>query len=307
MEKLRNTILFKYGKQLISRYKEDDLPSLSAQITYYLILAFFPFLLFLINLLSFTTLSTEILITNFNVFLPSDAGTLVKNVMLQTLQAKSKTLLFLGMLGSLWAASKGISAIIKGLNKAYGVKESRNFIKLNSISLISTVVVTIMILISFIILVFGKIIGTYVFGLVGAKILFNIIWSFLRYCIPLTIMLITFYLIYRYVPNRKLKFNNVRVGTIFTSVGWITTSLLFSFYVNKFSNYERIYGSLGGIIALISWLYISTLIILLGGELNAISSYLQNKEKYKKYHSFKSSIPLIDKTIASLYHKLRVY
>jgi len=291
IKKLRTSILFKYIEQLIFRYKDEDLPSMSAQITYYLILSFFPFLLFLINLLSFTPISNEILITNFNTFLPKDTGILVKDVIVQTLQVKSTTLLILGMIGSLWAASQGMAAIAKGLNKAYGVKENRNFIKRNLIALISTIGVTIMIILSFIMIVFGKTIGTYVFGLVGAKSLFNIIWSFLRYVIPITIMVITFSLIYVYVPNRKLKFNNVILGTIFTTVGWVTASVLFSFYVNNFANYEKVYGSLGGVIALISWLYISTLIILIGGELNSINSYFKNKESNKKYDSIKLNIP----------------
>ena len=81
----------------------------------------------------------EILITNFNTFLPSGTDVLVKNVVVQTLQSKSTTILILGMVGSLWAASKGIAAITKGLNKAYDIKENRNFIKLNSIALISTI------------------------------------------------------------------------------------------------------------------------------------------------------------------------
>jgi len=288
---LRSSMLFKYTEQLIFRYNDDDLPSMSAQITYYLILAFFPFLLFLINLISFTPLSNEILITNFSTFLPKETGILVKNMVVQTLQAKSTTLLILGMIGSLWAASKGIAAITKGLNKAYDIVENRNFIKLNSMALISTIGITIMIIFSFVMIVFGKPIGNYVFGLLGAKALFNIIWSFLRFGIPLSMMFITFSLIYVYVPNRKLKFNNVIVGTIFTTLGWITTSVLFSFYVNNFANYEKIYGSLGGVIALISWLYISTLIILMGGEINSINSYFKNKEKNQKYEDFKLKIP----------------
>lgn|SRR5665648_20611 len=275
-EKIRSSIVYKYIRQLIFRYKEADLPAMSAQITYYLILAFFPFLLFLINLLSFTPLSSELLITNFNTFLPNNTAILVKNLLVQTIQAKSKTLLLLGMIGSLWAASQGISAIIRGLNNSYDVKENRNFIKLSFIALIYTIGVTVMIIFAILMIVFGKIIGSYLFGLIGATTLFEIIWSFLRYGIALTIMLITFLLLYKYVPNRRLRFKNIIVGTIFTTVGWVTTSLLFSFYVNTFANYSKVYGSLGGVIALISWLYISTLIILLGGELNAISS---NSEK----------------------------
>ncbi|MFT5871190.1 MAG: membrane protein [Clostridium sp.] len=288
--KLRTSILFKYIKLLIFRYKDDDLSSMSAQITYYLIISFFPFLIFLINLISFTPLSKEMLFTSFNMFLPDETGNLLKNMAVRTLQDKSKILLLLGMIGSLWVASKGISAVIRGLNKAYHIEENRNFIKLNLIAIISTTGITIMIILSLIMIVFGESIGNYIFGFVGAKDLFNIIWPFVRYCIPLGIMLITFYLLFKYVPNRKLNFTNVIVGTVFTTVSWVTISLIFSFYVNNFENYGKVYGSLGGVIVLISWLYLGALTILIGGELNAISRYFQNKEKFKKYESFKSNI-----------------
>jgi len=295
VKKLRTFVLYKYIEQLIFRFKDDDLSSMSAQITYYVILAFFPFLVFLINLISFTPISKEMFISNFNMFLPNETSNLLRNVVTQTVQAKSETLLIIGMIGSLWVASKGISAIIRGLNKAYHIKENRNFIKRNCIALISTIGVTIMIIFSLIMIVFGKIVGTYVFSLVGAKELFNIIWSFLRYCIPIIIMFFTFSFIYRYGPNRKLKFHNVIVGTIFTTIGWVVTSFLFSFYINNFTNYEKVYGSLGGVIALISWLYISALIILIGGELNATSGYFHSNEKNKKYDSIKLNVPFIDK------------
>jgi membrane protein len=278
-EKLRSLIIFKYIQQLIVRYKEADLAAMSAQITFYLILAFFPFLLFLINMLSFTSISSELLITNFNAFLPYDTAILVKNLLIETVQAKSSFLLFLGIIVSLLVASQGISAIIRGLNNSYEVKENRKFIKLNIIVLISTMGLSVIIIFAFIMIVFGEIIGSYVFGLLGAQNLFIVIWSFLRFFIPLAIMLITFCLIYRFLPNKKLKFNHIIKGAIFTTVGLIGTSLLFSFFVNNFANYEKVYGSLSGIIALIGWLYINTLIILIGGELNAISCNFEDKEK----------------------------
>jgi len=91
------------------------------------------------------------------------------------------------------------------------------------------------------------------------------------------LMLLTFSLIYKYLPNKKLKFKNVFIGAVFATVGWVGISMLFSFYVNYFANYEKVYGSIGGVIALIIWLNISTLIILLGGELISISADLRNK------------------------------
>nr|WP_319489879.1 YihY/virulence factor BrkB family protein [uncultured Caproiciproducens sp.] len=279
LKKLKYSTLYQYIKQLIFRYKDDDITGMSAQITYYLIFAFFPFLIFLINLLSFTNLSSDLLITSFNKFIPDKIGDLVENIIVQTLNNKSNTLLSLGMAGSLWATSKAIFAIMKGLNRAYDIEENRKFMKLGFVCFISTLGVIIMIMSTLVMMVFGKIIGIYVFDLVGAMKLFDIVWSILRYCIPSILMFITFSLIYKYVPNKELKFRNIRVGAIFATIGCITTSLLFSLYVNNFGSYEKVYGSLGGMIVLISWLYISTLVILIGGELNAISNYFQIKRE----------------------------
>ncbi|HWQ61685.1 MAG TPA: YihY/virulence factor BrkB family protein [Negativicutes bacterium] len=277
--KLRSSMAYRYIRRLMFRYKEAELAAMSAQITYYLILAFFPFLFFLINLLSFTPLSNRLLIANFSAILPSDTAVLVKNMLVQTVQAKSGTLMLLGMLGSLWASSRGMAAIIRGLNNSYGVKESRGFVRLVVSELAATAGLTVMIILSFFTIVFGRIIGSYVFGLLGGKALFYSIWAFVRYGISLALMFVTFFLIYKYLPNRKLMFRHIKVGAAFTTFGWVSASLLFSFYVNYFALYEKVYGSLGGLFALIIWLYISTLIFLLGGELNAISSNFEEERK----------------------------
>jgi len=278
LQKIKNFLFFKYAAELLARYKSDDLPGMSAQITYYLILAFFPFLLFVINLLSFTTLPSDVLIANVTILLPTDTGTLIKNLLIETVQGKSKTLLILGMFGSLWAASQGINALIQGLNKAYNTAETRHFTKLYLISLVATFGVALIIVFDFTLVVFGKLIAAYLFELAGVKAFFYTVWGIIRYAIPLPLMLLTFYLLYAYVPNKKLKATYIIIGSIFASVGWLSASLLFSFYVNMFTNYEKIYGSIGGIIALITWLYLSTLIILLSGELIAIISYFENKK-----------------------------
>ena len=276
LQKLSGFAAFKYARQLARHYRDDDLAAMSAQISYYLILAFFPFLFFLINLLSFTPLPNRLLIANFNAILPQETTLLVKMMLTETVQAKSGAMLVLSMLASLWAASRGMSAIIHGLNHSYGVKESRRFIRLNLVALLSTIGLSVMVMLSFIMIVLGRIIGSTIFGYLGAKSLFYSIWSFLRYGITFALLLTTFYLIYRYLPNRKLNGNHVLVGTIFTTVGWIGASLLFSFYVNNFGSYATVYGSLGGLFALIFWLYLSTLIFLLGGAINAICSDRDN-------------------------------
>lgn len=272
VKKLNSMVVIQCVKKMLRHYKEDDLAAMSAQISYYLILAFFPFLFFVINLISFTSLSNRLLIANFNAILPRDTALLVKTMLEETVRAKSETLLVLGMLASLWAASRGMSAIIRGLNNSYGVKESRGFIKLNLIALLSTIGLTLMIIFSFFMIVLGRIIGSTVFGYLGAKPLFYSIWSVWRYGITFALLFLTFYLIYHYLPNQKIKGSHILAGTVFATFGWVGASLLFSFYVNNFGSYTTIFGSMGGLFALIIWLYISTLVFLLGGALNAICS-----------------------------------
>ena len=279
LEKARTSIVYKYVRQLVFQFRRAELTAMSAQITYYLILAFFPFLFFLINLLSFTSLPNRLLFTNFYALLPNDTAILVNNILQQTVQAKSKTLLLLGMIGSLWAISQGMCAVIRGLNLSYGVRETRSFIKLNLIALSATVGISVMISLTFFMIVLGRITGYYLFEHIGEKVLFQAIWPILRYGITLVFLFITFFLVYRYLPNRALKARNIVFGALFATLGWICSSLLFSFYVNNFANYEGVYGSLGGIFALIIWLNISARIILLGGEINALNSTFHSKDK----------------------------
>ncbi len=280
--KFKSTVLFRYLKELYFRFKDDDLSALSAHITYFLILSFFPFLIFLINLLSFTSLSGQISITDINRFIPKDISIIMKSVADRTMQSSNKTLLSFGMLGSLWAASKGISAVIRGLNKAYDVKETRKFLVLNLVAIVSTIGIIVMITLSLIMIVFGRILGEYVFGLIGAENIFELLWAILRYLIPAAIMFLTFLLLYKFAPNKRLKVVNIRLGAAFATLGWLLTSLVFSYYVDNFGHYEKVYGSLGGMMVLIIWLNVSTLIILLGGEINAVSYHFQQKDQERE-------------------------
>jgi membrane protein len=177
------------------------------------------------------------------------------------------------MLATIWAASNGVNAIIKGLNKAYDEEETRPFWIVRGISVISTLVLAVVILISMLTLVFGRIIGEYLFEWLNYPVAFPRIWSVLKLAIPLVAIFGVFMLMYQVTPNRRLTWRDVLPGSVFTTVGWIVSSLLFSFYVNHFGNYAKTYGSLGGIIVLLIWLYWSSIIVLLGGEINATYAF----------------------------------
>lgn len=259
-------------KILIKKFKEDEVTALGAQMTFYLILSFFPFLIFLITLLSYTPIASNEVVSNLSNLLPNSTYNMINSIIQEVITTRSTALLSIGMIATLWTASSGVAALIKGINKAYNQKENRGFLKLRSYALVFTLALTLVILLAFIMLIFGEFIGHYIFGLIGLTGLFESIWDLIRFIIPIVVILFIFIFFYVYAPNKPLSFSEVLPGAIFTTVGWLIISLSFSFYVNNFGRFARMYGSIGGIIALLVWLYISSLVILIGGELNAVLS-----------------------------------
>lgn len=259
----------KFLLKLYTRFRDDDVPALGAQISYYLILAFFPFLIFAITLVSYTPFTGMEVLNYLELLLPRDTYSLVQEVIAETSAARSGTLLSAGVLATLWAASNAVMALIRGLNKAYNLEETRPAWKLRALSLLVMFGLIIAILFSMILLVFGEIVGTFLFRLLGYYPLFVPAWSLVRYLVPLIVLLIVFVLLYVYTPKQKLRFGRALPGALLSTVGWIALSTGFSYYVNNFGNYSKTYGGLGGVIVLLIWLYWSSIIILLGGELNA--------------------------------------
>jgi membrane protein len=265
---LRSRVL-QFLKSLYIRFKDDDVPAIGAQLTYYLILSLFPFLIFLVTLLSFIELSGDSVIAELIRLLPAEASDLIKNILTEVMDNSSGTLLSIGMIATIWSASNGINAILKGLNKAYDIEEQRPFWKIRGIALITTISLVVVIALVVLMLILGKAIGEYLFEWLNSPSSFQWIWSVLIYVIPIIAMVGAFTLLYWIVPNRKLALREVLPGSIFSTFGWLLVSLLFQLYINNFGNYSKTYGSLGGMIILLIWLYVSSIIIILGGEINA--------------------------------------
>ncbi|CAM3738878.1 YihY/virulence factor BrkB family protein [Cohnella lubricantis] len=256
-------------RSLVIRLREDDLPSLAAQLSYYLLLAFFPFLIFMFSLLGFVKLSEEDLMDRIVLLLPMDAAKAVRSIVREVTSSPSGALLSFGLIGSVWTASGGINAMIKGLNKAYEESETRRFWIRRLISIAAMLVLALVIMLSMALLVFGQTIQSRLFPLLGITDPWSSMWDMLQWIVPLLALFFVFLLLYRIAPNRRIRWRSVVPGSVFATVAWIASSLLFAFYVNNFGHYSRTYGSLGGIIILLIWLYISSMIVLIGGELNA--------------------------------------
>lgn len=293
MARFRNSVGF--AECLLARYREDDVSSLGAQLTYYLILSFFPLLIFVVSVLGFAHQSANGLINDLVRILPTDTQPVVLDIFDEVSRNNSRALLSFGMLATIWAASSGVNAVIKGLNKAYDAEENRPYWKVKGISLLATLILAFVVVLSLFTLVFGERFGLYLFKLLHYPEPFLHIWGILKSLVPLSALFLVFLLLYRMAPNRKLTWKEVLPGTLFTTFGWIIASLSFSVYVNKFGHYSNTYGTLGGFIILLVWLYWTSIIILMGGEINATVAFRKNGVTKPPCKSFAQQAPWLKK------------
>lgn len=260
-------------KELIFRFKDDNVTAIGAQLSYYLILSIFPFLIFFLNILSFTPLAHEDVLESIITVLPIETQKIITSLVMDTIKNSSETLLSFGAITGIWAASKGIMALIRAINKAYDVKETRSYVELRLLAIFFTLALLILLTIVLLTIVFGELIGLRIVKFLGLTLNFIIFWEYFRVIISIASMIFIFALLFRFSPSLRngntIPFKSTLPGAIFSSIGWIITSTMFSYYVNNFANYTKTYGSLGGIMVLLIWLYISSIIIVLGGEINA--------------------------------------
>lgn len=265
---------------LIKKFKEDEIVALSSQLAYSLVLSFFPFLIFLLTMIGFLSLDSVQVLNAMQAFLPVSVYDLISSIVLDIVESQNGSLLSLSLILSIWSASAGFSAVIRGLNKAYDENETRGFIKVKLISILFTITIVAIIIINLILLVFGGVIK----GVLLKYDYFSLsfitwVWGVLKYIIIIFTTTFLFALLYRYTPARRLTWKEVIPGAIFTTISWIGVSLGFSYYVNNFNNFSRFYGSIGAVIVLMTWVFLSSIIILLGGEINALIALMEEKSK----------------------------
>lgn len=266
-------------KRIYHRFREDEVPAVGAQLAYYLILAFFPFVIFLITLVGYSPISSDQVLNSLSQILPLEAYNIIDKTISEVVNVRSRRLLSFSFISTLWAASNGVGALINGLNRAYDEKESRPFWKVKGIALIFTLILSMGILFAFIMLVFGGVIERKIISILGSSVTFKFLWNVLRYIFVLAFLFIVFSALYYYIPNCRLKLREVLPGAAFSTLGWLAASMAFAFYVDNFARFSVIYGSIGGVMILLIWLYISAVIILIGGELNAALAFDKQEEE----------------------------
>ncbi|WP_102347774.1 YihY/virulence factor BrkB family protein [Bacillus sp. Marseille-P3661] len=259
-----------FWEEFYYRFHHDEVVGLAAQLAYFFLLSLFPFLIFLITLIGYLPISQVDVLGIVSEYAPGQTMHLIETTLNEIMDKQRGGLLSFGVIATIWSASNGINAIIRAMNRAYDVKENRSFIVSRLMAIVLTIAMIIVIIVALLLPVFGKAIGIFIFTNLGLSESFLSVWNVMRIIISFFIMVIVLAALYRFAPNIRLTMREVWIGALFATVGWQIVSLAFSYFVTNFGNYSATYGSLGGIIILLIWFYLSAMVIVIGGEINAM-------------------------------------
>lgn len=261
--------------RVYDRSWEDSVFGRAAELSYYFVLSIFPLLLLLTGLLGlFAEPGTEVfnrLMGYIRAAAPGPAGELLSGILLEIAAGAGNFIVSVGALTALWSASLGMRAVIDGLNVAYNVKEARPWWKGILAGTALTIAITLLVVLALVVLIWGGRIGTYIADQFGLGGVFQTAWGLLHWPFVIGIVFLAFILVYRYAPNVQAR--NWRWNAPGTVVGlglWLLASFGLRLYLSEFGDYNRLYGSLGAVIVLMLWLYLSGASILIGGEVNSV-------------------------------------
>ncbi|MGB7921995.1 MAG: YihY/virulence factor BrkB family protein [Pyrinomonadaceae bacterium] len=262
------------AKRVWHEMEEDEVFGRAAQLSYYFLLALFPLLLFLTSLLGyFAEAGTELrenLLNYLGSVMPGSAYDLVHTTVDEISKAKSGGKLSFGILATLWAASNGMGAITESLNVAYNVKEQRSWWKVRLVSIGLTISLAVMIITALTLTLYGGEIGEKIAIYCGLGNAFTVAWSIIQWPIVLLFVMLSFSLIYYFAPDlRDQDWKWVTPGSLIALVLWLVVSFAFRAYLKYFDSYSATYGSLGAVIIMMLWFYLTGAAILIGGEINS--------------------------------------
>ena len=249
----------------------DDCLGRAAQLAYYFLFALFPFLLFLVTLLGYIPVPDLLdhIMSLLAHALPREALTLVQDNVHSLVTQPRGGLLSFGIIAALWTSSSAITAIMAGLNRAYGVEENRPWWKVRVTALLLTLGSSLFVIAATVLLIFGPQLGTWLAASVGLGDVFAAAWNVARWVIILGCLIVALAALYYFAPDVQQQWHWITPGSVCAVIGWILASLGFAYYVNNFGSYNATYGSIGAVIVLLTWMYATGFFILVGGELNS--------------------------------------
>lgn len=277
---LRGMPLKEILKQAGKDFFEDDMTTYASALAYQIFFSIFPFIIFLIALLGFLQL------TDFFGWLREQAQLLLPqevmpqfNEIIDGLQDQKPGLMSFGVIIALWSASSAIRATMNALNVAYDVKEGRPAWKLYPLSILYTLGLATLVSVAAVLMVVGPQAIQWLTQYIGLEQLFVTLWTWLRWPVALFLLILIVAIVYYVAPDVEQDFRFITPGAVLAVTVWIAASVGFNIYVSKFGDYDATYGSIGTIIVLLLYFFISAAVMLFGAEINAVIEHYSPEGK----------------------------
>lgn len=274
--------------------KQYSLVNKASSLAYSFLLAIFPGIIFLFTLIPYVPFGhfQQHFLDLLQLILPRNAYVAFQSTIEDVVKKGNAGLLSTGFLSAMIFATNGVNKLMREFNKSSLISETRSWYKRRWIALVLTIMISFSLFVAIIIMVISQSIISYIQFAFDSK---SILWIYLitisRWLIVVVLYFITVSILYRYGPAHKRKWKFLSPGSILATFLAVLTSLGFSFYIDHFSAYNKIYGSIGTLIVVMIWLYFNSLIVLLGFELNASIDLSKRTVKIvkPKFNTFKTS------------------
>lgn len=269
------------AKRVFHETIDDGCAEYAAAVAYYLLLAIFPFFLFLITLIGYLPVPDllDFILSTIRRPLPTQVFELVQDNIVKLFADKKGGLLSLSILLALWTSSNSVTSIMNVMNRLYEVKEGRPFWKVRLTAVLLVIGLSFLFLMSLLLLMFGPKLGSFIADVTHLGSFFELIWKIMLIPVIPMMLILAVAVIYYFTPDVEQDWKWITPGAIFSIPAWLLASLAFSYYINNFGSYDKTYGSIGAVIVLLLWLYLSGFIILIGAEINAVIEHSSQEGK----------------------------
>jgi membrane protein len=275
-DRLMQSAPVSFAKRVLKEVNTDDISGLSAELAYRFFLSLFPFFIFLAALGGFiadaigTRNPTDEIMDLLGENVPADVASVLRGQIEEIIEAQNPGLVSIAIVGALWTAASGISGLIKGLNRIYGVKEGRPVWKRYLVSLGLTLLAGGALIVAFFLFIVGQVYGLEVAGELGLEGQAAQLITLARWPIVIIAVLAAVAFLYWAAPNAKLPFRWLTPGSVLFTAAWLLLNYLFGVYLSSFSSYNVTYGALAGVVIVLLWMYLTSFLLLLGAEINFV-------------------------------------
>ena len=256
--------------EMFHRYREHDISRQSAALSYYLLFALFPILIFLSSLLGVLHLDVDSVLDAIQAVLPNTVVELCGAYLDYVSQTASSTLLWFSLVFSIYFPMRAANCLMMGVRRAYGLDVPGNLLLYYLRLLMYTIFLIVLVTVALVLAMLGQQVLLYFTERIDIPVDMIRIWHYLRFAVLAVILFAILGLLYTLAQDRPQKARGIVPGTLISLLAWVLLSMGFSFYTENFANYSLIYGALGAVVVLMVWLYFSAATLLLGAELNAL-------------------------------------